>query len=101
VTDANGCSDTSAAQPVTLSVGNIPSNEQIRLYPNPATSVLHIDAPVAVNIAIYGIDGRKVIDQQNATTVDISRLAAGTYQMKLTDKDGNAISTEKLVVLPH
>ena len=100
VTDANGCSDTSAIFHYATGVENIPGAEKIRMYPNPAVSVLSIDAPYAVDITIYSIDGRKVLGIQNAQQVDISTLSTGTYQVKITDREGRLVKMEKLVVIP-
>jgi hypothetical protein len=99
VTDVNGCSDTSVVFAHTLGVNNIPGAEKIRVYPNPAVNMLHIDAPMNVTIAIYSIDGRVALTKENATTVDISALPAGTYHVKMTDKSGQTVRMEKLTVI--
>lgn len=99
VTDANGCSDTSDAYHLPLSVGHTNIAESIKLYPNPTVDMLHIDAPMNVNVSIYSIDGRLVMSALNATQVDISALPSGTYHVKMTDKDGVTVRMERLSVL--
>ena len=103
VTDANGCSDTSAVFNYTTTTGIESANSSagIRIFPNPATTALNIKSPIAIDATIYGVDGRKVLEQRNAKLVDISSLPAGTYQVNLSDKTGQVLKTEKLVVLPH
>jgi hypothetical protein len=99
VTDANGCSDTSVVFTHTLGVSNIPGAEKITLYPNPATNMLNITAPMNVTVTIYSIDGRVAIMQENATRIDISTLPAGTYHVRISDKNGTTVKMEKLTVL--
>ncbi len=101
VTDANGCSDTSSIFNVPVGVENIPGAEKIQMYPNPAVNALNINSPFAVNIAIYSIDGRMVMEQQNATQVDISTLPSGSYHIRLSDTEGRVVRIEKLSVLKH
>jgi hypothetical protein len=57
----------------------------IKLFPNPATSVLMIESPIPVRIMILTIDGKLVIDANNATTVDVSLLANAIYMVKVYD----------------
>lgn len=88
VTSASGCRDTSAAYIVTsggsTGVTTI-TGMDIKLFPNPATSVLMIEAPTPVRIMILTIDGKLVIDAKNATTVDVSLLANAIYMVKVYD----------------
>jgi hypothetical protein len=100
VTDTYGCSDTSSLQ-VTLGVENISAAESIRMYPNPAITSVTVDAPFVVNAIVYSMDGRMVLQQQNAHTLDISNLSTGIYQVKLTDSDGVVVKLERLVVSPR
>lgn len=102
VTDTNGCQSVSAGFPVSNwvpnSIGNINGNiGNIKIYPNPAQDALHIDAPMVVRAVVISLDGRSVIDQQAATLIDISRLPAGIYTIKLFDTNGNMVKVDKLV----
>ncbi len=102
VTSADGCTDTSSVKAITditataitsLSI----SAAQVSVYPNPATTVLYISAPAAVDIALSSIDGRIVKQLQQINTVDIQDLSTGIYLLQITDKNGKFIKTEKLV----
>ena len=62
---------------------NIFNADAVNVYPNPATNVLNIAAKEAVNVSIFSIDGKKVADVTNATSIDISRLAAGMYMAQV------------------
>ncbi len=63
------------------------------ISPNPASSILNITAPVAVNATIYRIEGRPVLEQKNVKTIDISRLANGLYLIKITELQGASSRT--------
>jgi hypothetical protein len=102
VTDINGCSDTSAVYIVnttggggSTSVNNVSVSSNIKIYPNPATSTLTIDADVAVNVTILGIDGRMIMHQDNAHTLDISDLPNGMYMVMIYDQNNVLLSTAK------
>ena len=101
VTDANGCSLTSADYVVTSGSGsgvaNVNYGQEIKLYPNPATSVIMIDAPVTVNVKIMSPDGKTVLAQDATTTVNISQLADGLYIIMIYDQEGMMLKSDKFV----
>jgi hypothetical protein len=97
VTDVNGCTDTSAAYAYssgTAGVNNV-SAGSINVYPNPASSVLHIDAPMNVNITMISPDGRVVITQEKAVSVNIGGLANGVYMIMVYDEHNMLLKTSK------
>ncbi|MDR3681448.1 MAG: T9SS type A sorting domain-containing protein [Flavipsychrobacter sp.] len=98
VTDGNGCSNTSAVYTVTdvTGVNNVYA-QAVKLYPNPATSVLYINSPIKVNVAIAGIDGKQLLFQNNAATINIANLANGIYLVMIYDENNMLIKTDKLV----
>ena len=97
VTDTNGCSSRASWYVYNYSgVSNIAATTA-RMYPNPATSTLFIDASVNVRAVISGIDGKKVMEQANAKEVNISALAAGMYLVALYDDEGQIVMMQKLV----
>ena len=73
------------------------------VYPNPVQNSLRItlDATKVRNasLSIYSITGQKVYEQHSlnpSTTLDISKLPAGIYMVKIAD-DRNAIVTRRIV----
>lgn len=75
-----------------------PADNEVHVYPNPATSILYVDARQAVNISIYSMDGREVMRRGNVTEIDISSLAGGMYLVRIATIDGNVlIKTEKII----
>jgi hypothetical protein len=69
----------------------------INLYPNPATSVLHVDAKVAVNLAIVSPDGKVVLEQKNSNDIDVTTLANGVYMIMIYDENNNLLKAAKFV----
>jgi hypothetical protein len=99
VTDGNGCRDTSAVYVLssgTNGVGTIASGD-IKLYPNPTASVIKIDAPVKVNVSILSPDGKVVIHQLDATTIDVSSLANGMYMIMVYDEYNALLKADKFI----
>ncbi len=93
---SNGCSDTSACIQVTDSnttfIGaTVAAGDDVRIYPNPANNIVHVTAPFMVNISISSMDGKILIQQEAARTIDISRLAEGMYLLRVTGSDGRLL----------
>ena len=79
VTDANGCSiqdsifmDVLGLQ--TKTVANIIA------YPNPTSSIVNFSETLA-NIVVLDVQGRQICTAANCSSMDLSGLAAGTYQL--------------------
>jgi len=73
------------------------NNADVHVYPNPATKLIYIEAPYKVNVTISAVDGKTVIEKQNAKSVDISELANGVYMLRITNEEGVVVTVEKLV----
>ncbi len=97
VTDANGCTDTSADFVIAPTmVPGTQSVSTIRVYPNPASSVIYVDAAVPVKVAVLSPDGRTVIAGTETKSVDLSRLANGMYMLMVTDMNNTILTTERI-----
>lgn len=96
--DCEGISDTVS---VTVGIDNVPgAGNFVHIYPNPATSVVHIEAPAGSNVSIATIDGRIMLQQSlSAADVNIAHLPEGMYIIRVSNKDGIAIKTDKLMKL--
>jgi uncharacterized protein YjdB len=96
ITDVNGCTDTSDVYTVlptgiTTTTGNI----NITVYPNPASSVLHINAPVKVNVTVIAADGRVVIANQETENINVTELANGVYMLLIYDEHKTLLKTDR------
>lgn len=97
VTNFAGCEMSSEAQPISsVGVDNV-VKAMVRIYPNPASTTIHIDADKVVNISIRSVDGKEVIRKENAKDIDLQHLADGVYLIRITDKQGQFIKNERLV----
>ena len=97
VTDVHGCHNFSSAYILnTLGVNQI-TDPGVTIYPNPATTEIHIESPVNVRCVITSVDGKKMLDQNSAADVDISSLPQGLYVIMLYNDAGDRIAIQKLV----
>lgn len=84
----------------TLSVinTNAPVANEVMIYPNPAQSVLYVQAFSSVNATITSMMGAEVFNGQDVQRIDISNLANGIYIVNVYDAaTGLKIKTEKIV----
>ncbi len=100
VTDVNGCTDTSdifIVVPLPISVNDVIASKDIKIYPNPTTSVLHIDAPARVFVSVMSADGKVLIERKEAISLNVGQLADGMYMISIYDENNNLVKTEKFV----
>jgi len=95
VTDANGCSNISAAVNVT-GVGIVDLVEvDVKVYPNPTNGQLQIVTSAMIkNIVIYNLQGQIVWSANHHTTeLDLTDFAEGAYFMIINMREGIARRT--------
>jgi len=98
VTNTAGCAATSSIYDVlNNSVASVNLKDNIRLYPNPASSVIYIDAPVQVNVTVAGIDGKLLMHAEKTKAINIEGLANGMYMISVYDQDNHLLRTDKVV----
>jgi len=98
VTNANGCTGTSAPVVITgVAVENTQLKSNISIFPNPATDIINIIANELVNVTITTLDGRAITTINDAKTINVSNLADGLYLLKIIDKNNQLVSVEKIV----
>ncbi len=97
VTDVNGCSNSSNQVNVyNLGVKEI-SNSAIKIYPNPAGKTVHIESAIPVRAVIMSIEGKKLLEQANATDIDVNTLPVGLYMIMLYNEAGERVTIDKLI----
>jgi Secretion system C-terminal sorting domain len=67
------------------------------LYPNPANDMVNFSDNSIKTIAVYDINGRKVLSTTNSNSFSVKTLAQGIYIVKGTS-DNNVVVTKKLIV---
>lgn len=99
VTNDQGCTDTSEV----YIVNNVSIDEldklasQIKVYPNPSDHIVHVNSPVSVSLQLTSIDGRILMNKENAKAITVKELADGVYFLRIMDKDNRLIKVEKIV----
>lgn len=68
---------------------------QVSLYPNPATATLNVASAEAVNVTIMSIDGKVMIEQKNAKSINVAGLTAGIYLVKIYDQNNMLVKTAR------
>lgn len=63
----------------------------VELFPNPANSTLNVKAAEQVNVVILSIDGRKLIEQNNAKQINVSNLVSGMYLIQVYNADNTTL----------
>ncbi len=69
--------------------------ENFSMYPNPTSDVLNISSKNGLNaneIKITDLTGKVVKVQKDASAINVSNLATGTYLIDITTKEGKATS---------
>ena len=98
VTDSNGCINSSTPVPYStwMSVGSVAAPAIANIYPNPAVDIINIESDQVVAAVISSIDGKMLMEQKNAKTMNIAALPSGIYLISLYDTNGLMIAVEKL-----
>lgn len=90
----------------TVSVDEQTDAEQIAMYPNPVSSMLHIslgkDASKDLVISVFDLSGKMVLNAKpsvimNGADVDLSSLANGVYSVQLQTEHSS--TTNKITIL--
>ena len=83
---------------------NYANGEYIKIYPNPVQSVLKVDFDLGqqrkVDIKLYDMMGRLVIDRpglRKGSTLTMTGLSKGIYNVKVWGIDGKLLMTEKII----
>lgn len=65
-----------------LSLKNLEAEQNIGIYPNPASAILNIQANEYVSSEIYDMNGRKIIFSKSKT-IPVDNLLPGNYSVKI------------------
>jgi sugar lactone lactonase YvrE len=97
VVSQGGCTVTSSCVTVETTLGNedFTIENNLKLYPNPATDIINIEFNQLTNpkLEVYDINGRVLLNQKlNNTTsqIDIASYPMGVYLFKITSEEGTA-----------
>ncbi|HLP50638.1 MAG TPA: immunoglobulin domain-containing protein [Chitinophagales bacterium] len=90
VTNADGCTGTSAEVNVIISGIENLAGTSVKVYPNPAADVLFISSDVMIQgVDVYNVLGEKVlIEHGPVNRLQVSTLAQGTYMLSIQTANG-------------
>ncbi|MFI5196272.1 MAG: Ig-like domain-containing protein, partial [Chitinophagales bacterium] len=97
VSDVNGCHDTATFTLSTVGIAIQHTAKEIRIYPNPVTSILYIDAPGKVFVSVLSPDGRMLIERREAISINVGQLADGVYMIMIYDENNTLLKTDRFV----
>lgn len=102
VSDERGCSDTSEIYTISnVGINNVhPLAGEIYIYPNPGSEILNFKSPIEISVSIHTVEGKIIKKEQYTAPIDITNLATGFYLIKIYDRSGNLIKTEKFIKKP-
>ncbi|MFD0931136.1 T9SS type A sorting domain-containing protein [Psychroflexus salinarum] len=101
-TDASGNTTTESAEVTvdsTLSIDQVDSDIQVKLYPNPTTDHLFFEVSNTelMHITIYDMNGKLVKTSQESHSVDVTNLSSGVYFAKVDAKGGNTLKILRFI----
>jgi hypothetical protein len=80
-------------------IENIAAND-VKVFPNPASDIVHIANAANSNIVVCDVLGKVVISESSITNdfnLNVSALAKGNYVLKIMN--GNQVVTQKIAIL--
>ena len=82
-----------------LTVQDVSEQNSIKIYPNPVTDVINIDAPenLKYRTNIYDLNGRLISSSKNKSVIEIQTLSLGLYLIEITDLDSGHKVVEKII----
>ena len=70
--------------------------DAIRLYPNPSNDIVHIEAPIQVNVLISSMEGKLLFSGKDVHEINIGAYPDGVYRVLITNKNGDYLRTDKI-----
>jgi len=69
----------------------------VKIYPNPVSSILHIDAPVKVFRRCFQPRWQLLMSRREAISVNVNDLAPGMYMIMVYDENDVLLKTDKFI----
>ncbi len=98
VITTGNCSTESTCETVSFLSLTDQSTEMLKIYPNPTNGLLHVSSSILVDVTILTMDGKVIQLVENAEMIDLTDVANGIYLASISDKDGEFLKMERIVV---
>jgi len=81
-------------------LGIIEHKQSIIFYPNPAKSIVQFDLPnnFQGEVLVYDLNGRLRLNETASGSINIDKLASGSYIISLQNREGEIVSREHLII---
>ncbi len=97
VIDGNGCEGYSELEFIqNVGVTPTPVSAAIKVFPNPTSGLLKIDAPVKVQLVLRDVTGKAVIEESEVKQIDLTNVASGMYLLYISNMDGKLLRVDKV-----
>lgn len=83
---------------INVGVVNITSNNEVKVYPNPARNIVYIASATDVNVSLCDVTGRIVAIAQKANEINVAQLPKGLYILTVISENGELLKREKIVL---
>jgi hypothetical protein len=75
------------------------NNKHIKVYPNPASSIVHLTAEFA-QISLYTMSGVLLKSEKNKTSLAVNDVAEGLYYLRLVNEKGELFTSKIVIIAP-
>jgi hypothetical protein len=75
------------------------NNKQIKVYPNPASSIVYLTAEFA-QISLYTMSGVLLKSEENKTSLAVNDVAEGLYYLRLVNEKGELFTSKIVIIAP-
>jgi hypothetical protein len=75
------------------------NNKQIKVYPNPASSIVHLTAEFA-QVSLYTMSGVLLKSEQNKTSLAVNDVPEGLYYLRLVNEKGELFTSKIVIIAP-
>lgn len=97
VTNSNECSKRAELDlSVTGIAGTNLQDMFIKVYPNPARDRVTIQSPVELQVVMYDLQGRLLLQQSTSDVIDMSRYTTGMYLLQFVDENHQVVGSQKI-----
>ncbi len=103
VTDSKGCTFQSDYLVTTVNTTSLGNQSSIQIFPNPTSSILHVQCKTCKQFELFNIDGKQ-IDQNVRVGVggiyelDMKTLPSGVYLLKVFDENHELLEVERVLL---
>jgi len=98
VTNANGCTGTSARTSIYITgIEEVSETNRVAIYPNPTNGKVYLQTDTPVTITVFSSEGKMLLQLENTREADLKDLPAGLYWLHVSGRNGTTLRTVSVV----